>query len=76
MTSTEAHSLAEALRVKALALYAEAKILRGGPSWRDSVQRELTAKLDEAKAIDHAYNDAVFEAMRIETEERRRARAA
>jgi len=76
MTSAEAHSRAEALRVKALALYAEAKVLRDGPSWRESVQRELIAKLDEARKVDHAYNLAVSRAMRLEAQERRARRAA
>jgi hypothetical protein len=76
MTAIEARADADALRIKALALYAEAKALRDGPSWRESVQCELIAKIDEAEDADNAYNAADVIAMRLEAEERRHGRAA
>ena len=76
MNATQARAHADALRVKALALYAEAKALRDGPSWRETVQCELIAKIDEAEDADNAYNAADVIAMRLEAEERRHGRAA
>ena len=74
MTATEARANAEALRAKALALYAEAKALRAG-QWKDSAQRAFFAKLYEAIAADDEYNAAAFLAMRLEAEERLRGSA-
>ena len=76
MNSPQARANAEALRIKALALYAEARSLRDGPRFGDAVHRELIAKLDEALVADNAFNDADVIAMRLEAEERRRGRAA
>jgi len=77
MTPTKAYANAESLRIKALALYAEAKDIRRGDIWFDSVLEAQQAKLAEARAADDAYNAAIFLAMRLETEERRRkSRAA
>jgi len=78
MNAAQANARAETLRLKALALYAEAKALKASPtSFRESEREALIAKLDEAKAADEKYNIAVFRAMRLETEERqRKSRAA
>jgi hypothetical protein len=77
MNAIEARANADALRIKALALYAEAKALRDGPSWRESVQRALIAKIAEAKAVDDAFNNADVIAMRLRAEELwRKSRAA
>ena len=77
MNSTQARAHADALRVKALALYAEAKALRDSPpSWRGDEHRKLIAKLEDAKSADDEYNEADVIAMRLEAEERRRGRVA
>ena len=77
MNATQARAHADALRVKALSLYAEAKALRDSPpSWRGDEHRKLIAKLEDAKSADDEYNEADVIAMRLEAEERRRGRAA
>jgi hypothetical protein len=77
MNATKARAHADALRVKALALYAEAKALRDSPpSWRGDEHRKLIAKLEDAKSADDEYNEADVIAMRLEAEERRRGREA
>jgi PIN domain nuclease of toxin-antitoxin system len=76
MNAITARAKADALRIKAQALYAEAKDLRAGPSWGDRACRALAAKLAEAIAADKVFNKADVIAMRLEAEERRRGRAA
>ena len=77
MNATKARAHADALRVKALALYAEAKALRDSPpSWRGDEHRKLIAKLEDAKSADDEYNEADVIAVRLEAEERRRGRVA
>ena len=76
MNATEARAHADALRIKALALYAEAREISKGKTWVSSVRDAQQAKLAEARTADNAYNSAVFLAMRLEAEERRRGREA
>jgi hypothetical protein len=76
MNATQARANADAIRIKALALYAEAKELRKGPTWWKRECTELLAKIDEAHAVDDAFNKADVIAMRLEAEERRQGRAA
>jgi hypothetical protein len=76
MNATQARANADALRAKALALYAEAKEIRKGPTWWKRKCAELLAKIDEAHDADDKYNAADAIAMRLEAEERQRGRAA
>ena len=76
MTAAEANTHAEQLRVKALALYAEAKAIKSNAKYGEPWEARFFAKADEAKAADDAYNEAVFRAMRLEAKERRKSRAA
>jgi hypothetical protein len=52
MNAIQARANAEALRAKALALYAEAKEIRKGPTWWKRECAELLAKIDEAHTAD------------------------
>jgi len=76
MTPTKSRANAESLRAKALALYAEARVIGEGHTWVRSVREAQLTKLAEARAADDAYNEAVFLAMRLEAEERLREHSA
>jgi len=71
MTAIEARADADALRIKALALYDEAKVLRDTQGYRND-QSALIVKIAEARNADGAFNEYDVIAMRLRAEELRR----